>query len=743
MHAGPSARNGVASDGAGTRTGAGAGTRAAAGAGAAAPSGHPGHRRYVSIRLIVTAATVALVAAAVLGVGSVGERHARAMLARETEARILLTARNLARLSSSALLSGVPELVLHPAVREIQADHPELAFVVVVDHENLVQGHADARSLGERFNLPPDVRPPQTQQNLAAGEAILGSELTLVACVPVLTANGDAIGKVFVGLPRSHLEAAVTESRRQQAIVVLVLLGLDVAVALLLMTLLLRPIDKLRAGLERIGSGDLSTPIALRDRTEFQRLAEAINDMASELRAAQSQMVEKERLKHEMELARQIQGALLPASSLVTGDFEILGVHQAAAEVGGDYFDVLELPEDNIGIAIADVSGKGLAGCMVMSMVAVLLRSLRRAYVTPSELLVALDEQLSGNLRPGVFVTMFYGILDPRAGRLRYASAGHTPLLVYRAATGDTEWHYTEGIPIGAVRGGELRATLRNREILLQPGDSMMQFTDGVNEAWEPREREQFGFPRVERVVREHAERGSRALISGLRSALATWTADLPRLDDETIVVVHRVARARIAPHAVVPMELGHDLVERVWQMRRSGSRLSIKDPAELSQLRAWIRRCPFLRDLPPDEAILLEHALHEQCANIIEHGYGLDASSAIDLWWIPEGDIWAALDARDPQLLDQDPSLLERIRRGVFLIRDHGVPYSPSARSDSDLDDPTVRKRGRGLGLRIIQEVMNPLLYQRGAAYGNLTLMRFDPMQCSKKEAGNASFPG
>jgi serine phosphatase RsbU (regulator of sigma subunit)/anti-sigma regulatory factor (Ser/Thr protein kinase) len=702
-----------------------------------------GHRRYVSIRLIVTAATVALVAAAVLGVGSVGERNARVMLTRETEARILMTARHLALLSSGALLSDVPELTLHPAVREIQEGHPELAFVVIVDHENTIQGHADARSLGQRFAPPADLRPVQTQQSLTTGEAILGSERTLVARVPVRTTNGSAIGQVFVGLHRSHLEAAVVESRRQQAIVVLVLLGLAVAGALLLMTLLLRPIDKLRDGLERIGHGDLDTPIQLRDRTEFQLLAEAINHMAGELRAAQVQEMEKERLKHEMELARQIQGSLLPAASLVTGDFEILGVHQAAAEVGGDFFDVLELPEGNIGIAIADVSGKGLAGCLVMSMVAVLLRSLRRAYATPSELLIALDEQLSGNLRPGVFVTMFYGILDPQSGRLRYASAGHTPLLVVRAATGDAEWHYTEGIPIGAVRGGELRETLRNREIQLQPGDSMVQFTDGVNEAWEPRDRQQFGFQQVERVVLENAGRGSRAVIEGLRRALAAWTGDLPRLDDETVVVVHRVARVEIAPHTVVPSELTHDLVERVWRMRRSGQRLSIRDPAELSQLCPWLRRCPHLRDLPEDEAVLLEHALHEQCANIIEHGYEPDESSTIDLWWIPEGDIWCELDARDPQLLDDNPSLLERIRRGVFLVRDHGMPYSPSQTSDSDLDDPAVRKRGRGLGLRIIQEVMNPLLYQRGAAYGNLTIMRFDPMQRTNKEAGHASFPG
>jgi len=701
--------------------------------------------RCVSIRLIVTAATVALVAAAVLAVGSVGEQHAQVTLARETEARILMTARNLARLSSSALLSPAPELVLHPAVREIQVDHPELAFVVVVDHEDRIRGHAEARSIGQLFHLAPDLSPAPTQHKLAPGESLLISQQALVSCVRVLTTSGNTIGKVFVGLHRSHFDAEVTASRRQQVVVVFVLLVLAVGGALLLMSVLLRPIDKLRAGLERIGRGDLTTPIVLHSRTEFQLLAESINHMASELRAAQTQTVEKERLKHEMELARQIQASLMPVSNLVAGDFEVVGVHHAAAEVGGDFFDAVKLSDGRLGIAIADVSGKGLAGCMVMSMVAVLLRSLRRAAATPSELLVALDEQLRGNLRPGVFVTMFYGILDTRSGRLRYASAGHSPLLVHRAATNDTEWHYTEGIPIGAVRARALGATLHDREISLEPGDTMVQFTDGVNEALEPHADEQFGFQRLESAVRDAAPHGGGAVIEHLRTSLAAWTGDLPRLDDETVLVVHRLQRA---PQAIAATYsngdsaagLSDDAVARIWGMRRSDQWLSVKDPAELDQLRDWLRRCLHLRDLPVADAVLLEHALHEQCSNIIEHGRGLDGQSSIDLWWIPDGDIWSEVDGRAPQLLDDDLPLLQRIRRGVILIRDHGAPYSPTTCADNDLDDPHVRKRGRGLGLRIIQDVMNPLLYERGGAHGNLTLMRFDPRHCSDTEVRHAT---
>ncbi len=709
-------------------------------------------RRFFSIRLIVTGVAVALVAGGVLGVGWVGERHVRSVLSTEMEARLLMTARNLARLSAGALLSDFPELVLHPAVREIQEDHPEFAFVVVVDHEQHIQGHADARTLDQTYTPPADLQPLVPRNRLAAGEAILGNDATLVARVPVQHPSGGAIGTVFVALQRQYLEAEATAAREEQGVVLMALLGLAVASALLVMTVLLRPIDRLRAGLERIGRGDLGTPIVLRDRTEFQLLADAVNSMAAELQRAQEQMMEKERLKHEMELARQIQNSLLPAHSSLVGDFEVLGVHQAAAEVGGDYFDVLELPDGRVGIAIADVSGKGLAGCLVMSMVAVLLRSLRRSHRTPSALLAALDDQLAGNLRPGVFVTMFYGILDPRSGRLSYASAGHSPVLVHRAATQQIEWHYTEAIPIGAVRGA-LRQTLRDYELELLAGDTLVQFTDGINEAWEPQTRQQFGFGRLEQVVKNAAAGGSRAVIAAVRRAIAQWTQEAPRLDDETLVVVHRLPASTAAAAGTAGALAGRAvpgaaevLGERAWNQRHTGRHLALPlDPHALRGLRGWLAGCPQLAALPEAEAVLLEHALHELCANVIEHGYRghprPDPTVSLDLWWIPELDLWSGQQPRDPQRAAAAGEQWTNLQRGAFLLRDSGRSFSPLSRKESDLDDPEVRKRGRGLGLRIIQEVMHPVLYLEATAQGNITVMRFDPVeQSAVKEVRHVS---
>jgi anti-sigma regulatory factor (Ser/Thr protein kinase) len=154
-------------------------------------------------------------------------------------------------------------------------------------------------------------------------------------------------------------------------------------------------------------------------------------------------------------------------------------------------------------------------------------------------------------------------------------------------------------------------------------------------------------------------------------------------------------------------------------------------DAADLRLLRSWLQSCPQLAPLAPAETILLEHGLHELCANIIEHGHreSPDAEGGIDVWWIPEADLWSDESLRDPSRFDGDHSIQEVLRRGIFLVRDRGQAFSPTSRHGANLEDRDVRKRGRGLGLRIIQEIMHPLVYLAGVNQGNLTIMRFDPV--------------
>ncbi len=692
----------------------------------------PRPRRIISMRLIISAVTVSLLAVSVIGFGSLAERNARQTLSEEIENRLIVEARNLASLSVDALLTDFPELTLCPLVSEMQAGRQDLSLVAILDHEDRIQGHLDLAVLGEKLPLMADMQPRQSAHQLFEGEQVLADADQVLVTVPARHANGRQVGTAIVGLSQSYLDEMVARPRRSFLMLTAGLLFAGVAVTLFIMSLLLRPIGALRAGLERIGKGDLASPIRLRDKTELGLLAETVNGMASQLLTSQAQMLEKERLGAEMSLAHQMQHALLPDGEVHKGDFRCNGTYQAAAEVGGDYYDIFELSDGKLGLVIADVSGKGLAGCLVTSMLAVLIRSQKDRFTSPRDLLISLEQGLLSSLAPGTFVTVFYGILDPETGRLRFASAAHSPLAIYRAARAEVEWFYTKGIPIGALRNGALAGTLHDEEIDLDPGDVALQFTDGLNEAWNPQRQEQFDFERIATQLIATARSGGRRVQQEFLPMIEAWTAPDPLGDDFTLLTIERAgvpAAAKIAPAAPGVADLCAPAdIRSLHKMMAGTQQLSLASQMdEMLKLRKWVNTC-----LADDARLLgqkdlIESSLYEVCVNIVEHGYGNDPNCKIDLWWVPlpgESKRWSAVTG----IVDdaEDGSLPDGV--GYFVICDQGQSFDPTSWTPPDLADPKVRRRGRGLGWQIVHASMKKVVYIPKTPAGNMTLLRFDP---------------
>ena len=684
----------------------------------------------VSMRLIVSAAAVALIVASLLSFGLLAERNTRAALTAEVETRLLMEARNLASMSVDALLSDFPELTLCPLVKEIEKDRSDLAFAVVLDHKGIVQGHVDLEALNSEFTLLDGLDPALGRVAHGEGEKILGDTELLVVSVPAIHANGRLVGTALVGLKKSYLSEIMTKQRLSFLFLTMGLLVVGIVSALLLMSHLLRPITTIRSGLERIGRGKLDTKIKLRTRSELGQLAETINSMAHQLKISQSEMLEKERLGHEMDLARQIQQSLLPGGMLKVGDYQCLGVNRAAAEVGGDFYDVFEFPDGKIGIVIADVSGKGLGGCLVTAMLAVLQRSLREKHTSPRELLVALEQEVRSSLAQGTFVTIFYGILNPVTGQMVYASAAHSPLFIYRAESGLVETHKTKGIPLGAMRDGMLAKTLQDYTIDLQPGDLLLQYTDGLNEAWNPGRKEQFGFEQIEHIICDHSQGSISKLMDVLCEQAMAWSAPDPLGDDLTLVAVSRaLATVPASPAQTPPLGYVSDNMgarQALSDMLGDIAHIAIPaDLANLKDLRPWVDGSPGLSGLPSDQRLLIESSLFEICANIIEHGYQNDPSQVVDVWWRPVN-FNSQQEPRD-------------VTTGYFLIRDDAKAFDPASWTSPRLEDEHTRRRGRGLGLKIVHSLTKKIEQIPGTPAGNITLIRFAPSERpSDKETQN-----
>jgi sigma-B regulation protein RsbU (phosphoserine phosphatase) len=666
------------------------------------------------MRLIVTVVTAVMVAGAVIGVGAMAERNVRNVLAAEVETRLVLEARNLAMVSSSALLSDYPELTLHPLIKGIEAEREDLSTVLVVDRDGIIQGHADAARLGQEHHRSDDLAPIHASSdggaevNLEKGERLFGNDQVLVVETPIRHPGGGILGTAIVAVERSYIDALVTRARRSQIAVLILVLAASMILTPIVISLLLRPIAVLRAGIERIGRGDLDGRLHLSSRTELGALADSVNDMAARLKAAQIDLVEKERLDHEMDLAREIQRSLLPGERLEVGKCLVTGSQKAAEEVGGDYYDVFDLEGGRVGLLVADVAGKGLSGCLVTSMLAVLVRTLAPSHASAADLLVALQDSLAGSLQPGTFVTMFYGILDADTGRLDYASAGHNPVLQYVATEERVVRHDSRGIPLGLIHGDALRQSLDDLTLTIAPGDVLVQYTDGFHEAVNAGD-EEFGLERMIELVAQEGGKGNESVRAALQRGVERWEGARPASDDKTLLVVSRCAAEQ--PGDALEPDMGSREVAALWECRPS-SRHHLAMPATLDALDGigvWLRRCTFIKDLGPTDIGAVEQGLYEVAANIVEHGYAMASDDIVDIWWVPD---------------ELTPG------GGNFLVRDHGSPPDPRQFDSDTLDIYKVRTEGRGLGLRIINQTFDRVELYPQTRVGNLTVLRYGSTQ-------------
>jgi serine phosphatase RsbU (regulator of sigma subunit) len=269
-----------------------------------------------------------------------------------------------------------------------------------------------------------------------------------------------------------------------------------------------------------------------------------LNDLATQaapavrvaqlVRQQQLEAQERERIEQELRLARIIQQTLLPKKKPEIPGWQVEAFYRPAREVGGDFYDFMELPDGRLGLVVGDVTDKGVPAAMVMATTRTLLRAAAmRMNGSPGEVLERANDVLYPDIPPNMFVTCLYAILDPESGVLHYANAGHD-LPYRRHEQGASELRAT-GMPLGLMPG----MSYEEKEVELTPGDSVLFYSDGLVEAHDP-EREMFGFPRLQGLVGAHAGDGA-ALVDFLLGELERFTGPgWEQEDDITLVTLER-----------------------------------------------------------------------------------------------------------------------------------------------------------------------------------------------------------
>jgi sigma-B regulation protein RsbU (phosphoserine phosphatase) len=246
--------------------------------------------------------------------------------------------------------------------------------------------------------------------------------------------------------------------------------------------------------------------------------------------------VEKGRMERELQVARELQSSLIPRETPQLAGWDFAALWQPAREVSGDFYDFPPDRAGHLGIVIADVSDKGMPAALFMALARSTVRASVAQAPSPADAITQANYLVCSDAANGMFISLFYGQLDPETGQMTYVNAGHNPPLLYRATDGTL----TELARTGILLGVDESVTFEQRMLQLNAGDFVLLYTDGVTEAIDAQTNE-FGRERLQRLLLDQHGAGAAQIIAGLAEAITGFVGATPQSDDITVVMVKRV----------------------------------------------------------------------------------------------------------------------------------------------------------------------------------------------------------
>lgn len=449
------------------------------------------------------------------------------------------------------------------------------------------------------------------------------------------------------------------------------------------------PIQRLMADVDEVGRGNLDRRVQITTTDELGLLGTAFNRMTGDLRTSieknARERAERDRMAGELDAARRLQGGMLPN---VFPPFpkhpglDLQAVMFPAFEVGGDFYDFFLADDRRLVVAIADVSGKGVSAALFMVVARTLLRRAMLGGAEPAAALAEVNNLLCENNEADMFVTVFLGCLETESGKFSYANAGHNPPLLRRKKEGFSALPTRRGLALGAMENRRYEQD----EIVLQPGDTLLLYTDGATEA-ENAAREQFSTARLTAAANRRGDASLRDLLAGIKEDVDHFADGAEQCDDLTLLAL-RTAPVREMTLPALPGLL-HDVQNFV--------------AAELEQA-----GCP----APARTQMAL--AVEEVFINIASYAYRPNTGSVT------------------VRVACGDEAVVE--------FEDWGQAYNPLEHPEPRLDSSVESRRIGGLGILLVKRLMDGVAYSR-IGDGNVLALRKN-MRPEKRAAANGTEP-
>ena len=451
--------------------------------------------------------------------------------------KLLVQARSYSSPAGKLIISadGPDALLLNNICKKLADDNPDVHWAGITGDDGVFLAHTDIKQVVGSGHLR-RVATSDFFDVLRQNEEFALASDTIYISVGI-EEKDVSLGTLAVAASAEPIKSARRASMLTVALITAVMVLIGIPGTILVLRRKLQPIGIITDHLKGVDLENLYIDIPVRSKNEFGFLAETLRVMGSKLNVAKEELLDKERMEREYEIAREIQANILPREYPAGDRFEIAGAYRSAKEVGGDYYDFIEFDERHLGILVADVSGKSLPGMLVMLLTRDIVKEVARNMREPGALLAEVNKRLLPNIKKGMFVTMFFGVLDRMSGRFRYASAGHNPLIVLTPGSSAAKVIKTKGYPLGMVPPAVYEKRVECGEVDLGHNEWLIQYTDGVNEAQDAAGNE-FGMERFSSLVESCRDLSAGGLVEQVISKHSEFVGHVQQYDDITLLAL-------------------------------------------------------------------------------------------------------------------------------------------------------------------------------------------------------------
>ncbi|MEO0240381.1 MAG: SpoIIE family protein phosphatase [candidate division WOR-3 bacterium] len=375
---------------------------------------------------------------------------------------------------------------------EIKGKEEDIVYTAIVDNKDIIRGAWKEDLVGKNIS---EISVFKKDTNfIFEGSLIFNRVFDIVYMDKI-------IGKAIVGISSKSSDILIREIQKRMITIFLSVLIIGFLGIFLLGGYIVSPVKKIINTIEKIGKGEFNVYIGVKRKDEIGRIAREIEKMSSELARAQKEIMEKERIKRDMEIAKEIQKALIPSFIPEIPEYEIEFFYKPAFFVSGDYIDIIKIPLDRYFIILGDVSGKGAGSSILMGMVKMNTISLSKGITTPKSFLISLYSSMRDLIPEEMFITLVVCILE-KDGSIYFSSAGHYPPLIYKFSQNKFEEIKMESLPLGFsfLNISEFADSIKEIKIKIEKGDVFMIYTDGLIDL-ENEYGEIFGEERIKNII--------------------------------------------------------------------------------------------------------------------------------------------------------------------------------------------------------------------------------------------------